>query len=132
MFCCWWYFYCFGKTFAAYFDSDPAVIRAASLYLWIVSISLGLRSVHHIIWTALNVLGRPYDALILEFLLAFGLWIPLAFAGAHVAAIAGVFGGLSVANIVGGVTAYIWVDRVTAGLRRQRDQLKPAGDAASE
>jgi Na+-driven multidrug efflux pump len=138
MFCLAWgvlllvVFLLLGKWFAAYFDSDPAVIRAASLYLWIVSISLGLRSVHHIIWTALNVLGRPYDALILEFLLAFGLWIPLAFAGAHIAAIAGVFGGLSVANIVGGVTAYIWIDRVTARQRRERETLTPADAAVSE
>ena len=134
MFCLVWgvlllvVFVLLGETFAAYFDSDPAVVRAASLYLWIVAISLGLRSVHHIIWTALNVLGRPYDALFLEFLLAFGLWIPLAFAGAHVAAIAGVFGGLSVANIVGGITAYIWVDRVVEKQRRKREMLS-SGDA---
>ena len=38
--------------------------------LWIVPFSLGLRSIHQIIWTALNVMGRPWDSLILEFLLA--------------------------------------------------------------
>ena len=112
-----------GKALAARFNSDPAVIRAASLYLWIVSVSLGLRAVHHIIWTALNVLGRPYDALILEFLLAFGLWIPLAFVGARVAEIGGLFGGLSLANVVGGIAAYIWVDRVVEKQRRKQEML---------
>jgi len=112
-----------GKALAARFNSDPAVIRAASLYLWIVSVSLGLRGVHHIIWTALNVLGRPYDALILEFLLAFGLWIPLAFVGARVAEIGGLFGGLSLANVVGGIAAYIWVDRVVEKQRRKQEML---------
>jgi len=129
MFCLAWgvlllvVFLLLGKALAARFDSNPAVVRAASLYLWIVSISLGLRAVHHIIWTALNVLGRPYDALFLEFLLAFGLWIPLAFIGSRLAEIGGLFGGLSLANVVGGVAAYIWVDRVVEKERRRQEML---------
>lgn len=107
-------FLLFGRTLASYFDPDPAVIRSASLYLWIVSISLGLRSVHLVTWTALNVLHRPYESLFLELLLAFGLWVPLALAGAHVAEIAGIYAGLSLANLLGGATAYIWIGRVTA------------------
>lgn len=108
-----------GKRFAACFDRDPAVVRAASLYLWIVSASLGLRGIHQVIWTALNVLNRPYDSLFLEFLLAFGLSAPLAIAGAHIAEIAGVYCGLSLANILAGIVAYIWVDRV---VRREKDK----------
>ena len=87
-----------------------------------VSVSLGLRGVHNIIWTALNVLGRPYDAMFLEFLLAFGLWIPLALLGARLAEIGGVFCGLALANLIAGVTAYIWVDRVV-------DRQRPEDDA---
>ena len=133
MFCLAWgvlllvVFLLFGKALAACFDSHPCVVRAASLYLWIVSVSLGLRSVHHIIWTALNVLGRPYDALFLEFLLAFGLWIPLAFVGAHLWEIGGLFCGLSLANLLGGATAYIWVDRVTEKLKRRDTGLIVSG-----
>jgi putative MATE family efflux protein len=110
-------FLLFGRRLVSSFDPDPAAIRAASLYLWIISISLGLRSVHQVTWTALNVLGRPYESLFLEFLLAFGLWIPLALIGAHVAELAGVFGGLSLANLLAGAVAYVWIDRV---VRRKR------------
>jgi len=102
----------FGRRLATYFDPDPAVVRAAALYLWIVSLSLGLRGVHLVVWTSLNVLGRPYDSLFLESLLAFGLWIPLALAGAHVAQVVGVYGGLSLANLLAGAVAYVWIDRV--------------------
>ena len=112
-----------GKPLASCFHSNPLVVQTASLYLWVVAVSLGLRGVHHIIWTTLNVLGRPYDAMFLEFLLAFGLWIPLAFVGAHLAQIGGLFCGLSLANILAGVTAYIWVDRVTAKQRLRQDAL---------
>ena len=93
---------------------------------------LGLRAVHHIIWTALNVLGRPYDALFLEFLLAFGLWIPLAFIGARLAGIGGLFGGLSLANVVGGIVAYIWVDRVVEKQRLTLEMPTPSDGAAPE
>jgi putative MATE family efflux protein len=106
-------FLIFAKGLAALFSDNPLVVEAASLYLWVVSVSLGLRGVHMVTWTALNVLGRPYDALFLESLLAFGLWIPLALAGAHFAQIGGLFCGLSLGNILGGLAALVWVDRVT-------------------
>jgi len=102
----------FGRRLASYFDPSPAVIRSAALYLWIVSLSLGLRGIHLVVWTSLNVLGRPYDSLFLEFLLAFGLWIPLALAGAHLAQLPGLYGGLSLANLLAGAVAYVWIDRV--------------------
>ena len=79
----------FGSPLVKLFTANAAVAESARLYLWIVSASLGLRGVHQIIWTALNVLNRPFDALVLELILAFGLWVPFAYAGsglAHVAA----------------------------------------------
>ena len=109
----------FARPLASYFNSDPTVVQTASLYLWIVSVSLGLRAIHLVVWTSLNVLGRPYDAMFLEMLLAFGLWIPLALIGARVAGIAGVYCGLSAANIIAGTAAHVWVSRVTAGKRCQ-------------
>ncbi len=106
-------FLVFGRRLASYFDDNPVVVQTAGLYLWSVSISLGLRSIQQVVWTALNVLGRPYDALFLECLLAFGLWIPLALLGSHLAQIGGVFCGLSLANILAGLTSHVWVNRVT-------------------
>ena len=116
----------FAKTLAGYFDDNPLVVDAASLYLWTVSISLGLRSVHQITWTSLNVLGRPYDALFLEALLAFGLWLPLSFIGARLAAIGGLFCGLSLANLIAGIAAFVWVSRVTKGERPARKSVNDA------
>jgi len=78
----------------------------------LVSLSLGLRGIHQIIWTALNVMKRPYDSLVLELILAFGLWVPFSLAGSHIAGIQGVYIGLSIANCIAGVIAWIWIDRV--------------------
>ena len=111
-------FLLFCRGFATAFDPDPDTVLSASSYLWIVSVSLGLRSIHSIVWTALNVLSRPYDALVLEGLLAFGLWIPLALLGGHYGGITGVYMGLSLANIIGGVMAYFWMGYVTRRLER--------------
>jgi putative MATE family efflux protein len=105
-------FLLFGAALARLFNANESVASATSLYLGLISASLGLRGVHQIIWTALNVLGRPYDSLALECLLAFCLWIPFSLAGAHFAQITGVFFGLSFANIIAGVIAFGWATRV--------------------
>jgi putative MATE family efflux protein len=101
-----------GKTMASVFNAQPEVTDSAVRYLWIVSIGLGLRGVHQIAWTALNVMGRPYDALILELFLAFGLWAPFSYFGSHIAGTSGIYAGLSVANIIAGIVAWIWTKRI--------------------
>jgi len=105
-------FLIFGTSLAGLFSVNEAVISTASLYLWLISASLGLRGVHQIIWTALNVLGRPYDSLALELILSFGLWIPLSLFGAQADGITGVFAALSISNIVAGAIAHAWAHRV--------------------
>ena len=111
-----------GGRFAALFTNDLHVVSCARLYLWILGASLGLRGVHQIIWTALNVIGRPYDSLILEGILAFCLWIPLAFFGAHFLGISGAFFGLSLANVVAGIIASLWANRVI-GIEKRKMQI---------
>jgi putative MATE family efflux protein len=106
-----------GPPLTSIFNSSPAVAVSASLYLRFVSLSLGLRGIHQIIWTALNVMKRPYDSLILELILAFGLWVPLSLAGSSIAGLPGVFIGLSCANCIAGAIAWIWVDRVVDRVR---------------
>jgi Na+-driven multidrug efflux pump len=105
-------FLLFGTPLAGLFNGDEFVTATAGCYLGLISVSLGLRGVHQIIWTALNVLGRPYDSLALECILAFCLWIPFSLAGAHFAHITGVFFGLSLANIIAGTIAFVWATRV--------------------
>jgi len=112
-------FLLFGRQMATLFNPDPAVVQSARLYLWIVPVSQGLRGLHQVNRTSLNVLNRPYDSLFLEFLLAFGLWIPLGLTGAHIGQIAGLYGGLALANTLAGIAAIIWVDRVV-----KRESLK--------
>ena len=101
-----------GMPLASVFNSSPLIVASASRYLWFVSISLGLRGVHQIIWTALNVMGRPYDSLVLELILTFGLWIPFSLAGSHISGMAGVYVGLSCGNGIAGIIAWLWEDHV--------------------
>ncbi len=101
-----------GAPLAGLFTQSPAAVQSATLYLWIVAASLGLRGVHQIVWTTLNVLNRPAHSLILEVILAFGLWVPLAFLGAASGQVAAVYAGLCGANIVAGIIAHVWSNRV--------------------
>jgi len=113
-------FLLFGKTMTTRFDPDPFVIDAASRYLWILAVSLGLRGIHNITWTSLNVLHRPYDAMALELLLAFALWIPLALLGAHFGRLSGLYMGLTLANILAGLAAWFWMKRVISSCSREQ------------
>jgi Na+-driven multidrug efflux pump len=107
-----------GNALARRFDPDPFVVDAASRYLWILAVSLGLRGIHNITWTSLNVLSRPYDAMALELLLAFALWIPLALAGARFGGLSGLYTGLTSANILAGLAAWLWMHRVISACSR--------------
>jgi putative MATE family efflux protein len=101
-----------GKPIAFIFNTQPDVAASAVLYLTIVSVSMGLRGVHQVTWTALNVMGKPYDALVLELILAFGLWTPFSFLGSRTAGIIGIYWGISAANIVAGLVAWWWINRI--------------------
>lgn len=115
----------FGRTFfAQFFNDNPEVIRSAGLYLLIVPLSLGLRGIHQIVWTSLNVLGHPYHSLILEGILAFGLWIPCSWIGAHLFGLLGIFAGISISNCIAGVVATVWIYRVLKSKRNPASSIQ--------
>jgi putative MATE family efflux protein len=101
-----------GSLCAQLFNGNPGVVHSARLYLLIVPLSLGLRGIHQIVWTSLNVLGHPYHSMILEGILAIALWIPCSLAGAHFFGLAGVYAGISLSNCIAGALAGIWIYRV--------------------
>jgi putative MATE family efflux protein len=103
-----------ARPIAAIFNPTPEVVETASLYLWIVPLSYGLRGVHYVATAALAVLRRPIDAALLTVLQFFGLYVPLAVVGSRLLGLSGVFGAASVANLIAGALAWIWLGRIVA------------------
>jgi putative MATE family efflux protein len=104
----------FARPVASVFNSAPEVVATTALYLWIVPLSYGLRGVHFVATAALSVLRRPIDAAVLTLLQFFGLYFPLALVGSRLLGLRGVFGAASIANLVAGSLAYLWLRRIVA------------------
>jgi putative MATE family efflux protein len=104
----------FARPLAAVFNRTPEVVATTTLYLWIVPVSYGLRGIHFVSTAALSVLHRPVDAALLTIIQFFGLYVPLALLGSRLFGLEGIFGAASVANLVAGALAYVWIRRIVA------------------
>jgi Na+-driven multidrug efflux pump len=96
----------FGRHVAALFNTDPVVIENVALYLWLIPISYGFQGMLRLTAFALNVLERPLYATALTVFQMFVLYIPLAYAGAALFDLTGIFAAASTAHIIAGIVAF--------------------------
>jgi putative MATE family efflux protein len=99
----------------ALFSGQAGVVRAASLYLWIVPVSFAGAGVVMVANGALNGLGRPRPAVVVALLRMVVLYIPLAWLGSRLIGVGGIFAAGCAANLVTGVVAYRWNMRACEG-----------------
>jgi Na+-driven multidrug efflux pump len=100
-----------ARPLAALFNDDPVVIASAVQFLWIVPISYGLYGIASLAIETFNALNRPLHAVVLISIRLFVLAIPLALMGSLWFDIPGIFGGISAANILIGVVAFVFTKR---------------------
>lgn len=96
------------------FTPDPEVIAVGAAYLWIVPISYGAAGIIMVVNAAFNGLGRPFPAVAVSCLRMLALYLPLAYAGTHLAGVHGIFAAACLSNIAAGLIAYLWIRRLTA------------------
>lgn len=113
-----------GPTIGALFSDAPAVVETTALYLWIVPLSYGAYGVAMMVNTTLNAVSRPLRSGGLIVIRLFVLMLPLALLGDALFGVRGVFGGLSIANLLAGVVAWAFVRRF---LRIVEQETAPAG-----
>lgn len=99
-----------ARPIASAFTKHPDVIAGIALYLEIVPVSYGLQGVMLLSSVTLNVLNRPLTAAFLTLFHILVLYIPLAYLGAHLLALPGVFAAATAAKTMAGVAAW-WVLR---------------------
>lgn len=95
-----------ARPIASIFNSNPVVISTIVLYLRIVPICYGLQGVLLLSTSALNALNKPFHASILTIIQMFLLYIPLAFAGAYLFGLAGIFAALALSYLISGIVAH--------------------------
>ena len=105
------------------FTRDATVIASGTLFLRIVPFSHWAVGVGLLVGSVFNALNRPLNAAGLMVLRLLGLAIPLAWLGARLFGLVGIYGALAVANVLGAAIAWTWVQRF---LRvRARAQVAP-------
>jgi len=96
---------------ARLFSRDPEVINTIIDYLWIVPIGYGLQGICALASASFNAMNKPLIAVSLSIIRMFLLYIPLAYLGAHVFGLNGLFAGIALANILAGTVAVLWIRR---------------------
>lgn len=97
-----------GDTVAGVFTDDPTVIEVAHTYMWIVPISYGTAGLVSVVSASFNAVDRAVRSTILSALRSLVLAVPLAFLGAAIADLEGIFAGIAAASLVTGGAAMLW------------------------
>ena len=113
---------------ASLFSDDAEVMARIRLYLYILPIGYGLRGACVLAPAVFNGMGRPMVAAALNILRMFGLYVPLAWLGSKLYGLGGLFAGLSLANMIAGVVALVWMHVASADGAR----MKSTGHAAAQ
>ncbi|MDJ0594961.1 MAG: MATE family efflux transporter [Pleurocapsa sp. MO_226.B13] len=100
-----------ATTIGAWFDSDPAVVASATIYLTLVPVSYGALGIVFTASSAFNALGKPLPALGMSLSRLLLLYVPLAYLGSQLFGISGIFGAACISNGIVGLGAWFWHSR---------------------
>lgn len=93
------------------FSDDLEVIEYGRLYLLIVAPAYGAAGIIMVVNATFNGVGRPGPAVVISTTRMFLVMVPLAWLGARIAGVGGVFAGLAVANMIAAGIAWLWFRR---------------------
>jgi putative MATE family efflux protein len=100
-----------GSVIASLFTDDAAVIDITRKYFTIVAASYGFQGLVALCTSTFNGLNRPYASAAFSLLRMVVLYLPLAWIGAHLFDIPGVFWAALIANVVAGSSAMLYLLR---------------------
>jgi putative MATE family efflux protein len=104
---------------SALFSTEPQVRELLWNYLLVVPASYGFQGVVMMLTSGLNALHLPIKAFSWSFMRLFLFTLPSAWVGALYYQVEGVFIGIAIGNIVGGITGYLYAVSLRKTVRRQ-------------
>lgn len=122
----------FAENIAALFSSEQNVQSTIVLFLWIVPISYGFSGIVVLVNVAMNVLGSPRLALYINILRLTVFYFPLAWLGAYLYGLTGLFTGIALGNGLAFVLAYSLLMKTFQGLNIQSAEPSHAVATPSE
>jgi len=92
--------------------TDSATIRAVTVnYIWIVSWSWGAYGIVMSVNASFNGSGRPLPSVLISATRVIFVFLPLAFAGRYLFGLYGLFAASTIANLIVGLMAFVWLKR---------------------
>lgn len=95
-----------GRPIASILHDDPAVISTIVLYLRIAPVGYSLQGILLLSTAALNALRKPFHASALSVIQMFLLYVPMAYVGARLFDLKGIFGALALSYLISGILAH--------------------------
>lgn len=104
----------FGESVGRIFSEDADVVRVAAFYLLVVPITYPVQSIIGISSQTFNSLATPIPAMVIGACKSFVVQVPLAYAGAAIGGIQGVFVSMALSTILVSIVAFVWINRTVA------------------
>lgn len=117
--------YVLSRPVAELFNDDATVVALIQRYVHLVPISYTMFGSMLLVNSMFNAMNKPMRSALLIVLRLFVLAIPLAWLGGRIYAVPGVFGGISVANMVVGLVAIFMVRGFLTNVERVLARERP-------
>jgi Na+-driven multidrug efflux pump len=106
-----------GAWFAGLISEDADIVYTATLYLYLVPISIGFTGMVNVANGSFNALSKPGPPLVLSVLRLLAVYIPLAIVAAQLFGYVAVFVVTSLVNVLFGIAGWWWNRRTIVLLR---------------
>ena len=110
------------------FSQDDAVQHGLWMYLICVPFSYGFQGIVMVLVSSLNAMQKPLHSFSWSFMRLFVFTLPTAWIGSHFYGMEGLFVGIAIGNVMGGISAF-WYLRT--GTRFEDAMLEGRGKAKS-
>ncbi len=100
---------------AGIFSSDPEVLEAITLFIWIMPVGYGLQGIIILTNSSLNALHKPLSALYLSIARFFAFYVPLAYLGSLQFGLFGFFAGAVCGNFIMATISWRTFNRALGG-----------------
>ena len=96
------------------FSESSQVISLIAFMLWFLPLGYLGQGIVILVVSSMNAMHRPGAALVLSVIRMFVLFVPGAYIGAYLGGLNGLFVGIMTANLIIGIVAYVWLERLCA------------------
>ncbi len=100
-----------GQAIASLFTNDVIVIEIATKYFYIIGASYGFQGLVMLSTSSFNGINKPYPSALFSIIRMLVLYVPLAWIGARIFNITGVFWAGFIANVIVGTLSFKYLFR---------------------